>query len=244
MPNITCLYLDDSGTRNPNRKPDHGQYRDWFALGGIMIHEEREDEVRAAHDAFCQKWQINYPLHSFDIRQREGRFSWLATLPEPEYAQFMSDLTDFLVDLPVLGHGCVIDRPGYEGRYRAKYGRQQWMLCKTAFAVLCERVAKIADSDGRKVRVFPEAGDPTADEYIRDYFKALRTEGMPFTGADREKYTALSSGQLKSLLYDLKFKNKFADGADRRSVPIPNISWRLPAGLPSLYYSSRKAQTC
>lgn len=208
MPKVACLYIDDSGTRNPNHNPSQGQYRDWFALGGVLIDEEREDEVRDAHAKFCGDWGITYPLHSVDIRCRNSGFSWLRTLPSDERQRFMEELSELILGIPVIGHACVIDRPGYDGRYREKYGRQQWMLCKTAFSVLCERAAKLARSGGRKLRVYPEAGDPTADSALRSYYAELRANGMPFGGPDASKYAALTADELRETLYDLKFKNK------------------------------------
>ena len=70
------------------------------------------------------------------------------------------------MNIPVFGHACVIDRPGYNHRYREKYGRQTWMLCQTAFAVVCERAAKQAIREGRKLRVYVEEGDKSADHRI------------------------------------------------------------------------------
>lgn len=208
MPRVSCLYLDDSGTRNPNHAPSSGQFRDWFALGGILINEEDEDKVRRVHGNFCQSWGITYPLHSVKIRCRSDEFSWLNTASSDEYQGFMTELADFLTSVPVVGHACVIDRPGYDGRYREKYGRQQWMLCKTAFSVLCERSAKFARRDDRRLRVYPEDGDKTADNAVRQYYCDLRENGMPFAGPDSIKYAALSADELRETLYDLKFKKK------------------------------------
>ena len=50
MPKIMCLYLDNSGTRNPDRKiPEQFMYCDWFALGGYISNEEDEGIIRTAH---------------------------------------------------------------------------------------------------------------------------------------------------------------------------------------------------
>jgi len=49
------FYLDDSGTRTPNRKPllfDSGK-NEFFALGGVLINEEDEGRVRADVDRCC-----------------------------------------------------------------------------------------------------------------------------------------------------------------------------------------------
>ena len=208
MPSIYSLYIDDSGTRNPDRKPREQQFKDWFALGGVLIKEEDEDAIRGMHATFCSQWAIDYPLHSYDIRQKTARFAWLARLSQSELSRFMADLTELLRMVPVVGHGCVIDRPGYSARYREKYGRQTWMLCQTAFTVICERAAKHAIAENRKLRVYVEEGDKTADGHIKKYYSGMKENGMPFAVPTSEKYGPLSVEQLKITLYDLKFKKK------------------------------------
>src|SRR6185437_5379033 len=132
------------------------------------------------HGNFCEKWGITYPLHSYDIRAETNNFTWLAKLEDKEHRAFMRDLSGMLLSIPAIGHACVVDRPGYNKRYREKYGRQTWMLCRTAFAVVVERAAKRAVGNGCKLRVYVEQGDKTADDMIRGYYGSLRAEGMPF----------------------------------------------------------------
>src|SRR3954447_18174192 len=70
------FYLDDSGTRTPNRKPlllDSGK-NEFFALGGVLINEEDEGRVRAAYQELCARWSIDYPLHSVEIRHSSQAF--------------------------------------------------------------------------------------------------------------------------------------------------------------------------
>jgi hypothetical protein len=164
--------------------------------------------VRTAHAKFCEAWKITYPLHSYDIRKAAKRFSWLANLEAREFNRFMRDLSAMLVEIPALGHACVIDRPGYNRRYREKYGRQTWKLCQTAFAVVCERAAKHARKDGCKLRVYVEEGDKSADNHIRGYYAKLRKSGMPFASDTSAKYAPLSQQELAETLYDLDFKAK------------------------------------
>jgi hypothetical protein len=159
-------------------------FRDWFSLGGYLAKEEDEGIIRTAHAKFCEQWGITYPLHSYDIRASTRDFTWLGRLEAREHTRFMRSLAEMLLSFPVIGHGCIIDRPGYNHRYRAMYGRQTWMLCRTAFAVVCERAAKHARRNGCKLRVYVEEGDKSADDKIREYYKSLRMEGMPFA-ADR-----------------------------------------------------------
>jgi hypothetical protein len=209
MPKVMCLYMDDSGTRNPDKKiVDDLTFKDWFTLGGFLIAEEDEGILRTAHSEFCERWGIKYPLRSYDIRLMDKRFSWLRTLSVDDRGQFMRDLSRMLLKVPVIGYAAVVDRPGYNKRYRAQYGRQTWNLCHTAFAVICERAAKRARADGSKLRVYVEEGDKTADDYIRSYYARLRSEGMPFATDNMAKYAPLSATELTETLYDLDFKKK------------------------------------
>lgn len=224
MPKVMCLYLDNSGTRNPDRKiPKKLMYRDWFTLGGYISKEEDEGSIRTAHASFCENWGITYPLHSYDIRAETENFTWLGALNEHEYRRFMRELSRMLLEVPVVGHACVVDRPGYTARYRERYGRQTWMLCKTAFSVVCERAAKYARVNGCRLRVHVEEGDKSADDKIREYYTALRTTGMPFATDSSAKYAPLTAEELTHTLYDLDFKAKtspMVQIADLYAYPI------------------------
>ena len=88
---------------------------DCFGLGGLLIDKENLDAVWDAHRKFCDKWEITYPLHSYEIRGGRGNFSWLKN---PERAvEFLSELEHFLVSLPVMGIASITHRPGYVARY-------------------------------------------------------------------------------------------------------------------------------
>jgi hypothetical protein len=198
-------------------------FRDWFALGGFLTKEEDEGTIETSHAEFCGDWGINYPLHSYDIRSETENFTWLSALDDREYGRFMRELGEMLTSVPAVGYACTIDRPGYTKRYREKYGRQTWMLCRTAFAVVVERAAKYAKSNGRRLRVYVEESDRTADKMIRAYYKALRSEGMPFAIDGMAKYAPLTKDELAFTLYDLKFKAKsspLAQVADLYAYPI------------------------
>jgi hypothetical protein len=141
-------------------------------------------------------------------RISQRRAVGIRTLSVEDRGQFMRDLSGMLMKVPVIGYAAVVDRPGYNKRYRAKYGRQTWNLCQTAFAVICERAAKRARAHGCKLRVYVEEGDKTADDYIRGYYAELRATGMPFGGDNMAKYAPLSAAELADTLYDLKFRTK------------------------------------
>jgi hypothetical protein len=242
MPKLSCFYFDDSGTRNPDQRPQKDSFRDWFALGGILINEEDEYAAEALHADFCDHWKIDYPLHSFDIRQRTGRFAWLNTLESKQYDRFMSDLTGMLVKMPVTGHACVIDRPGYDARYREKHAGNRWMLCRTAFTVICERAAKIASRVSRRLRLYPEDGDPTANAFVRTYYRELLTGGMPFEPGSSAKYRPLSALDFRTTLYGLKFKRKssaLAQIADLYLYPLCRGRYE-PAYRPYLVLREQK----
>lgn len=210
MGNVINLYIDDSGTRHPDResgrKPKHGH--DYFALGGILLKEEDEQKTREIHADFCRTWEIDYPLHSVEIRSKTKNFSWIGNLTIDEYNSFVEQLYQMLVSSPVLGIACVIDRQGYNHRYQEKYGRERWSLCKTAFTVLVERAAKYADSEGCKLRVLPEKCNKLEDATLKKYYEVLRTKGMPFSQSTSSKYTPLQVGDFERLLYEFKLKEK------------------------------------
>ncbi|HMN42931.1 MAG TPA: hypothetical protein PKE27_00020 [Povalibacter sp.] len=201
--------MDDSGTRLPNRKPlrFNPNVRDFFALGGVLINEEDEAGARKLHSDFCSRWSINYPLHSVEIRHSTGRFTWLKR-DGTEYGRFMNDLTKTLLAMEVLGVTCAIDRPGYDARYREKYGRRQWHLCQTAFAIAVERAAKFARRDGRKLRVMPERSSKADDERLVGYYSDLRTAGPPFETTTSAPYAPLTAKEFAETLHEIRFKSK------------------------------------
>jgi hypothetical protein len=201
--------MDDSGTRHPDHNPSlptHGH--DYFALGGILVKQEDETIARQLHSNFCQQRDINYPLHSVEIRGKSENFAWLGKLNKDELGLFIEQLYQVLEKSAIIGIACVIDRPGYNYRYREKYGRQRWSLCKTAFTVLVERAAKYADSQGYKLRVLPEKCNKVEDKTLKDYYDHLKSEGMPFEQSTSSKYVPLKADDFKRLLYEFKLKEK------------------------------------
>jgi hypothetical protein len=210
MVSILNLYMDDSGTRhpdrNPGRVPQHGY--DWFNLGGILVKEEDEESIREQHSAFCASWHVPAPLRSADIRSRSGKFHWLNELSPNERDRFYEELYQLLASVPVLGIACVIDRPGYNHRYRERYGRQRWLLCKTAFSVAVERSLKHAERLGRKLKVYIERCDKETDAMVKGYYNDLRQQGMPFSTEVSAKYVPLQAEKIGKTLYDFKTKDK------------------------------------
>ena len=124
----------------------------------------------------------------------------------------MRELTAFLLAIPAVGLACVIDRPGYNARYKKQYGPDRWKLCKTAFAIAAERAAKFAAAGGYKVNLYVERCNPTDDRKIQEYFKEMKTSGSPFDAKTSQRYAPLNVDQLKNTLYDLKMKRKTSPG--------------------------------
>lgn len=208
MKKLVNFYVDDSGTRQLDYVPKEPGQQDWYALGGVIVCEEDEEGARKLHKSFCEKWKIDYPLHSVRIRGRTKRFAWLERLQHKERESFFEDLSRMLADAPIVGLACVVDRPGYDQRYRVKYGKRRWALCKTAFTIACERAAKFARFRDRKLRIFVEETDRQSDQKIREHYAGLRAEGMPFANETSSKYGPLSQAELSETLHELRFKRK------------------------------------
>jgi hypothetical protein len=104
-------------------------------MGGILACDEDKDAIEATHKEFCTRWEITGPLRSHNIRKKRGNFGWLAS-DESRCARFMTELTDFICGLPILALACVIDRRGYDLRYRPRYEhREMWWMCRTSFCI-------------------------------------------------------------------------------------------------------------
>lgn len=209
MPRVMNFYMDDSGTRQPNRRAAVFQQGnpDFFALGGVLIDEASEGEARYLIGEFRARWEIGYPLHSSEIRARSGNFRWLRGDPETT-DRFLRDLTRMLLQLPVHGLACVVDRPGYDERYRPTYGRLRWHLCRTAFSIAAERAAKEARRRDAKLRVLVERCSRDADGRLRSYYDEMRVRGCPFDPGTSHPYHPLSAAECRETLYEIRFKEK------------------------------------
>ena len=194
------LFLDDSGSRNPDHEQDtRADGMNWFALGGILI---LESDVRVAvdlHKAFTESWGIDCPLHSTKIRGRRKQFSWLGQ-DAGRAAQFHMELENLLLEIPVVGIACVIDRPGYNARYKEQYGNDRWLMCKTAYSILIERAAKHARRSECRLEVSYEGAGQREDRNIEEYHKALKVVGMPFDDGRSESYGSLKAEEFGELV--------------------------------------------
>jgi len=210
MKKVFHLYLADTGTRHPDKKvgraPAHGY--DWFGLGGVLISKTDQQSFYNNYSVFVQKWNLDSPLHSSEIRAKSDGFAFLGLLSELEQKNFYEDLYQLMAAAPVLGIACIVDRPGYNYRYLEKYGRQRWSLCKTAFPIVIERAAKFAQENGAQLRVYLEKSDKKTDRIMREYYDEMRNNGTPFACATSEKYQPLSSSELHEILYEFRVTGK------------------------------------
>lgn len=191
------LFFDDTGSRHPDHVSRHVREdgMDCFGLGGVLIRKEDIGGVWDAHRAFCEEWKITYPLHSYAIRGGRGNFSWLKN---PERAvEFLPALNRFLVELPVIGIGAIIHRPGYVARYKEQFAGAPWNMDKTAFMILIERSAKYARSQGRRLRIFFEESGKHEDRDILGFAKELKRDGLPFDGSNSAVYRGLSAAEFR-----------------------------------------------
>jgi len=194
-----CLYIDDSGSRLPDyEEPNRNDGVDCFALGGVLFKKSDKNKIKDAHTNFCEQWELNYPLHSSEIRGPRDNFIWLG---DSEVNQaFMESLNDLLISIPVTGFAAVIHRPGYNAKYKEKYGDQRWRLCKTAFCILVERVCKHLKEKGGKLEIFFEEVGKREDNDLINYCKELKRKGSPFNPENSSKYGELNNEDYKKII--------------------------------------------
>ncbi|MBK3399395.1 MULTISPECIES: DUF3800 domain-containing protein [Methylobacterium] len=203
------LYLDETGNRHPDKKPDiTREGRDWFAFGGILVRGEDNDAARSLVDSFAEKWKLRGPAHLTDMRSEKKAFSWLERTTQVKRDEFWGDWKNVLTDAPVIGMGCVIDRPGYVGRgYLQKHGNNRWLLCRSAFDITVKRAAKIAMKEDRKLHVVFES-DPSFNKTVVGYFENLKQNGLAFDQGTSGKYEPMSKENFANVLGRIQYKPK------------------------------------
>lgn len=205
------FYMDDSGSRDLDRKPDpHNKEPNWFALGGVIVDADSKASVDARLNELRAKWPqlAETPLRSYNIRNKKDGFRWLATAEPAVQSAFYNDLTQVIVESPIVVAACVIHRPGYNERYLPQYGQRRWSLCKTAFNIAVERAAKYALHQDARMRVYVERSDKEAEARLKGYFNDLRSTGLPFNSATSAKYQPLTEAHLKYALLEFQVKTK------------------------------------
>jgi hypothetical protein len=185
------LYIDDSGSRELDIAPlAQPLTPDAFALGGVLIPSESIGFVIDGIRDLKLDCAIAGHLHSYEIRKKKRNFSWLNNDPELRLYQGINALVG---DMPAWATAVVIDRVGYDARYREKYGKDRWQLGRSAYDILIERAAKIADADGRRLKVYVESSGEREDRLIRQYHTNLRTNGLEFAAPTSSKYKPLQA---------------------------------------------------
>ena len=194
MPTLSYdLYADDSGSRTLNIVASAaGAAPDAFALGGILIPSERAADVVGSGSALKADCGIAGFLRSYDIRKKKRSFAWLAK-DQARAQRLYNGINSLVASMPGWVTAVVIDRPGYDARYREMHGNNRWQLCRSAYDILVERASKIADADGRRLKIFMEATGPREDGLIRQYHSNLRTNGLEFAAPTSSKYQPLAA---------------------------------------------------
>jgi hypothetical protein len=204
------FYMDDSGSRDPDRSRTTDPHLvDWFAMGGVIVREDDLPFIEAAVREFRSRWpHPEAPLHSWEIRTRKAGFAWLRNVTKSKHTRFMNELTSMMCSLPIIVNATVVDRPGYNKRYMQEYGPRRWSLCRTAFKIAVERAAKFARSEGARLRVYVEQSDRPNEQRLKEYFQALRAEGPPFKQETSAKYAPLAADELRATLLEYRVKTK------------------------------------
>ncbi len=172
-----------------------------------MLRGEDHDAVKHEIFAFMHKWKFKAPLHYTDMHSRKAGFAWLGRRPQREQEAFLAEWREILCRIPVIGIGCVVDRPGYVARgYLAKHS-DKWLLCRSAFDITVERAVKIARSERRKLHIVFEQ-DAAINQTITGYFENLKENGLAFNSQNSAKYQPLSQADFAETLGRIAHKPK------------------------------------
>ena len=165
------------------------------------------EAVKKSVEDFAAKWRLKSPIHMTDmIAQRQG-FSWLERRSQSDIDQFWDDWRRVLCNAPVIGIGCIIDRPGYVARGYLQAHSDRWLLCRSAFDIVVERAVKIARLDDRKLHIVFEA-DAAHNSKVTGYHQNLKTNGLAFDGDRSSKYAPLSKDAFAETLGRIQHKPK------------------------------------
>src|SRR5438309_11283668 len=104
---ILNFYMDESGAQHPDHQPPTGwnAHCHWFALGGVLVNDDQEEDARRSILEFRQRWPAmnGAPLHSDEIRNRRDNFQWLNQVTRATHERFMDELTALIMALPIVG---------------------------------------------------------------------------------------------------------------------------------------------
>jgi hypothetical protein len=203
------LYMDETGNRHPDKKSDKSREgRDWFGFGGILVKGEDSEAVRELRQRFSDKWRLDdRPAHITDMLAEKKNFAWLGKISQAKTDEFWDDWRRVLCQAPVMGLGCVVDRPGYVARGYLQKHSDAWMLCRSSFDITVERAIKIAKLEGRKLHIVFEQ-DAGINETITGYFKNLKENGLAFDSSNSAKYAPLTQADFADTLGRIQHKPK------------------------------------
>jgi hypothetical protein len=111
------FYMDDSGTRHPDRWLRVDGKPDWFALGGVLVRQSDEERCRGMHQDLCSKWGIGSPLHSERFDHLNA--SKYAPLPSTELAETLHGFKMKWKSSPMMQIADLYLHPICQGGYRA-----------------------------------------------------------------------------------------------------------------------------
>lgn len=202
------FYMDETGSRHPDKKSDSSRAgRDWFGLGGVLIRGEDNDAARTGVLEFAKRWKLRGPAHLTDMMSENKAFSWLGLVSQEKREEFWSDWRRTLTQANIIGLGCVVDRPGYVSRGYLQKHKDPWLLCRSAFDISVERAVKIARGEGRKLHVVFEQ-DPGINKIMHGYFDNLKENGLAFDQNNSGKYAPLSQKDFAETLGRIQHKPK------------------------------------
>lgn len=202
------LYMDETGSRHPDKKQDSSRAgRDWFGFGGFLIRGEHNDGARILVQDFAKKWKLKHPAHMTDMLAEAKGFSWLGRTAQATRNEFWRDWEQVLCSVEAIGIGCVIDRPGYIARGYLENYKDKWLLCRSAFDITVERAVKIAKSEDRKLHVVFEQ-DPGINSTVSEYFHNLKANGLAFDKESSKSYQPLQQSDFEHTLGRIQHKPK------------------------------------
>lgn len=233
------LYIDDTGTRCPNRKESiaRSDGMDHFAFGGFLIKSEDIDLIDEKHRELVKEFSLTYPLHSTKIRCRKGDFAWL-NKDENTATKFYKSINDLILKSPIIATACVVHRPGYSSRYTDIYGENKWRLCKSAYSILVERAAKYSLTNNRKLAIYIENTGKKENKEIEEYHSYLREIGTPFDSKNSKNYSPISASDFSKIT--LK-KPRFIKKDNPRMQVADLLAYAISKGQYEPEYKAYKA---
>jgi hypothetical protein len=202
-----ALYVDDIGSGTPGTRDEFA----YFGLGGVIVNRSDEGAIRKLIRQFKEEWNIDekVPLHGAEIRTMKERFHWLSKLKQEELVRFKTGIMELVMSMPIIVHGCIVDRECYYNRFYKTYERGTWNMRKSAVAILLERSVKFVRSlGGDSLSVYFELCGSAEDNIFKTAYAELRDQGHPFNKVNAEKYAPLEATETAGLLSQKPFGRK------------------------------------